>query len=125
MRPTQAIGVDGWSSGIYKVKVPQSARQLHIYSEQLGGARLGEPQTLTVAWYSLNRKLLGEQNYQVNPEDIKSGLQITAMMPIAVKSLTYPVTAVLTYAACDTPANHSFSGDHRRLAIKVSHAIEF
>jgi O-antigen ligase len=125
MRPTQAIGADGWSSGIYKVEVSTSASQLLLHIDQFGGAELGEPRTLKLAWYSSARKLLGEQSYQINPEILASGVQITAKLPATVKISSNLITAVLTYDACDTPANHSFSGDHRRLAFKVSSAVEF
>jgi len=125
MRPTQRIGADGWSSGIYKVEVPIDARQLHLHIDQFVATRSDEPRALNVAWYSPDRKLLGEQNYQISPEDLKSSQQIIAKMPTTLNSSINPMTAVLTYNACDTPANYSFSDDHRRLAFKVSHAIEF
>jgi hypothetical protein len=125
MRPTQRIGADGWSSGIYKVEVPIGARQLRLHIDQFVATRSDDPRALNVAWYSPDRKLLGEQNYQISPEDLKSSQQIIVKMPTTLNSSINPMTAVLTYDACDTPANYSFSGDHRRLAFKVSHAIEF
>lgn len=125
MRPNQTIGSDGWSSGIYKIDVPTNARQVQLSIEQLADVRVGENRTLHLAWYSSNRKFLGGQNYQINSEHLDKPVQITAKMPTTLKESTKQITAVLSFQACDAPANHSFSGDDRRLSFKVTSVIEF
>ena len=125
MRPNQTIGSDGWSSGIYKIDVPSSARQVQLSIEQLAEVRAGETRSLHLAWYSPDRELLGEQNYQIDAEHLDTPVQITAKMPTTLKESTKQITAVLSFQACNTPANHSLSGDDRRLSFKVTSVIEF
>jgi O-antigen ligase len=125
MRPNQTIGPDEWSSGIYKIDVPTNARQVQLSIEQLANVGPGENRTLHLAWYSSNRKFLGEQTYQINSEHLDKPVQITAKLPTTLKESTKQITAVLSFQTCDTPANHSFSSDDRRLSFKVTPVIEF
>ena len=122
-RPTQVASADGWSSGIYKADVPAGARQIHLFIDELYGATSGEKRTVHFAWYNQSRRLLEQTPITLIVSD--TPMQISAPLPNSFDSSAGLLTAVLSYKNCYTPGNHSFVDDHRRLAFKVRHSVEF
>jgi hypothetical protein len=122
-RPSQKTGIDGWSSGMYKVNVPIGTRSIYYSIDDAYGIKPDEFIPLQVSWYDTNYKLVLAEVYKVSGADFPAAIEV--QVPVEATDGSLVRIATLTSNFCFTPANQSFTDDTRRLSMKVGHTFAF
>jgi O-antigen ligase len=120
LRVKQALGVDGWSSGTYRIALPTGVRDVSFFVDDFNDEWLHKVTDMHLVIYDQLGVRIIEKTYTVNR--LYLPLELNISVPQGVSS-DGQLVATLSYPLCFTPANHSLSSDDRRLAFKVRHAF--